>query len=129
MKPTILTHLNSINSKESAPKRKRSEDEVPSTENDGQPAALDNTADADSIITRELINEHLEDEVDVRRGVGQVSFNLTCDEDDADGKHQDGRKRFRQTLASVLLQIHREKEEAKERRHQEKMELLKLLFQ
>ena len=66
-------------------------------------------------------------EADVRRGVGQVTFSMdqSMDEDDK----RDTRKRIRQTLSSVLMQIHREKEEARERRHQEKMELLKMLFQ
>jgi len=66
-------------------------------------------------------------EADVRRGVGQVTFSMdqSLDEDDK----RDTRKRIRQTLSSVLMQIHREKEEARERRHQEKMELLKMLFQ
>lgn len=69
----------------------------------------------------------IEAEIDVRRGVGQVSYNNPSESNDEEEKRE--KKRFRQTLSSVLLQIHREKEEARERRHQEKMELLKLLLQ
>ena len=67
-------------------------------------------------------------EADVRRGVGQVSFS-TLDQSQEEDEKRDPRKRVRQTLSSVLMQIHREKEEARERRHQEKMDLLKMLFQ
>lgn len=93
--------------------------------------ALKNQSDCESIITSKAqdLSEKYE-EVDVRRGVGEVSFTVTCDPNDEEDKQDnDKRKRLRQTLSSVLLQIHREKEEARERRHQEKMELLRLLFQ
>lgn len=74
------------------------------------------------------ITETIEEDVDVRRGVGEVSYsNAVCESIDEDEKKD--KKRFRQTLSTVLLQIHREKEEARERRHQEKMNLLKMLLE
>lgn len=85
--------------------------------------------DSDSLLSKSQdIVDTIDVEVDVRRGVGQVSYsNAACESNDEDDKRE--KKRFRQTLSTVLLQIHREKEEARERRHQEKMELLKLLLQ
>lgn len=87
-----------------------------------------NPTDNSDLLKSPDVTEATGDDVDVRRGVGQVSYsNAACDSNDEDEKRD--KKRFRQTLSTVLLQIHREKEEARERRHQEKMELLKLLLQ
>jgi hypothetical protein len=86
---------------------------------------------SDTLPKSQEIPETVLVDVDVRRGVGQVSYsNAACESDhhDEDDK-RDKNKRFRQTLSTVLLQIHREKEEARERRHQEKMELIKMLLQ
>lgn len=84
--------------------------------------------DGSELLKSTDVTETTGDDVEVRRGVGQVSYsNAACDSNDEDEKRD--KKRFRQTLSTVLLQIHREKEEARERRHQEKMELLKLLLQ
>jgi len=101
-------------SKDSSPKRMR------------KAGGMRNPTDSENSLSKSLeIGDIVE--ADVRRGVGQVTFSMdqSLDEDDK----RDTRKRIRQTLSSVLMQIHREKEEARERRHQEKMELLKMLFQ
>lgn len=82
---------------------------------------------SDTLPKSQEIPETAEVGVDVRRGVGQVSYSYAACESDEDDKRD--KKRFRQTLSTVLLQIHREKEEARERRHQEKMELIKMLLQ
>merc|ERR1712071_594560 len=100
-------------SKDSSPKRMR------------KAGGMRNPTDSENSLSKSLeIGDIVE--ADVRRGVGQVTFSMdqSMDEDDK----RDTRKRIRQTLSSVLMQIHREKEEARERRHQEKMELLKMLF-
>lgn len=87
-----------------------------------------NQTGSESLLSKtQDIVETIDVDVDVRRGVGQVSYSNTCESNDEDDKRE--KKRFRQTLSTVLLQIHREKEEARERRHQEKMELLRLLLQ
>ena len=111
--------------RDASPKRKRFNDDNNGRTSDNSR----NQTDTDSLLSKS--QEHgdtIEVEVDVRRGVGQVSYsNAACESNDEDDKRE--KKRFRQTLSTVLLQIHREKEEARERRHQEKMELLKLLLQ
>ena len=111
--------------RDASPKRKRFNDDNNGRTSDNSR----NQTDTDSLLSKS--QEHgdtIEVEVDVRRGVGQVSYsNAVCESNDEDDKRE--KKRFRQTLSTVLLQIHREKEEARERRHQEKMELHKLLLQ
>jgi len=90
-------------------------------------AAMRNATDSENSMTKTLeIGDIVE--ADVRRGVGQVTYS-TLDQSMEEDDKRECRKRIRQTLSSVLMQIHREKEEARERRHQEKMELLKMLFQ
>ena len=87
------------------------------------------TDNSDVLSKTQDIAETAEEDVDVRRGVGQVSYSNAVAWESNDEDEKRDKKRFRQTLSTVLLQIHREKEEARERRHQEKMELLKMLLQ
>lgn len=98
-----------------------------SNDNQNHSAYQQNTTESDDSLVKPQGSEATV-EVDVRRGVGQVSYSHTaCESHEEEEKRE--KRRFRQTLSSVLLQIHREKEEAKERRHQEKMELLRSLLQ
>ena len=81
-------------------------------------------ADAENSLTKTL---EIGDIVEAEVHHGQVTISALDQSLEEDDKRE-CRKRIRQTLSSVLMQIHREKEEARERRHQEKMELLKMLF-
>lgn len=123
-----------FNSKASRPsKQKRVEDNTSDEASSNQIILEDaQTIDISKVHHQELSIEDpiaADEDVDVRRGVGQVTYSITCEQNDEERPGMSKKRRFRQTLSSVLLQIHREKEEARERRHQEKMELLKLLLQ
>ena len=123
----------SLNSKASRPaKQKRAEENADEASSNQFTIDDAQTIDISKFHNQELLSEDpiaADEDVDVRGGVGQVTYSITCEQSDEERPGMSKKRRFRQTLSSVLLQIHREKEEARERRHQEKMELLRLLLQ